>query len=160
MRPSVRSSLLHDPPSCVSRSLPLNVMLNLLFSFSAAITGSLYAPAYQTCSVIDSPAPYIQYPLYNKLTDINNLEDAYINATQAVIPVFILEMPPVNSSGTSEQSSPEVNLVCLHPSNISSGSETPPALPSAGSGVLGRDAARGAGVAFLGLLGAAIAMVL
>ena len=125
-----------------------------------AITGSLYAPAYQTCSVIDSPAPYIQYPLYNKLTDNNNLEDAYINATQAVIPVFILEMPPVNETGTGYQTGSEPNLVCLHPSNISSGSETPPALPPADSGVLGRDGVRGSGLALLGALGTAMLMVL
>ncbi|KAL8795418.1 MAG: hypothetical protein Q9195_002159 [Heterodermia aff. obscurata] len=113
------------------------------------ITGSQDAPAYQTCSVIDSPAPYIQYPLYNKLSDINNLEDAYDNATQAVIPVFIVEMPAF--TGTVVQQGSEANLVCLHPSNISSGSETPPALPPADSAALGRNGGRRAGLALLGV---------
>ena len=107
----------------------------------------------------DSPAPYIQYPLYNKLTDNDNLKNAYVNATQAVIPVFFLEMPPVNGTAAGSRAASDVNLICLHPSNISSGSETPPALP-ADSAALGKDYERGAGLALLGALGAGILMIL
>lgn len=108
----------------------------------------------------DSPAPYIQYPLYNKLTEIDNLKNAYVNATQAVIPVFILVMPAVNETNIGYQFGFDANLICLHPSNISSGSETPPALPPADSAALGMDCRGGAGLALLGALGAAILMIL